>query len=216
MVKKITILLFMILLTGCSVTYEITVDGNFIDETVKITEENTIIGEDVDSELDFIIWMNDEFTNPIYYYTKEKVLGAESSGIVFNLKSSYDEFLSLTPFVTSCYSKMTIDKKDNIIYFNTNGNFECFNEVDDLKLIIKSPFKILNSNADSDSNNEHVWSLRVNNNKPIIFEIDLSTGSVSESILDNFAVILLIVFGPIIVFVVSVYLIIRYKNKKFI
>lgn len=208
--------MFMFLLTGCSVTYEVTIDGNFIDENITVLEENELIGEDLESELQFIIWMNDEVTNPMYVYSKEKVIGDTLSGLKFNNKSSYDEYLAWTPFVTSCYSKTTIEKKGDRVIFNTNGNFECFGEVDNLKLIIKSPFEIENSNADKSDNNVHIWELKLSNNKPISFELDLTSASASTSIFDNFMVVLTLVFGPIMLLIVGIYLTIKQKNKKFI
>jgi hypothetical protein len=169
MKKKIIFVFVLLLLTGCSANYNLTIDEK------GYAEKLTVNGVDT-SELGKLMI-------PLDYEVDEYFGDGSSSDSVYDVKVgedsfslshrfNYSDFLRST-LLNACYDQVDVKRNGKNIYISTVGDFNCFDsyDVDSVKVSITSKYKFVDSNCDSVNDNTYVWNIdRYNISKGIYIE----------------------------------------------
>lgn len=182
--KKFLLIICIILLTGCDITYDLNIDDNFV-ENISVVEKNStnfsylIGGTDLVSFKDY--YVNDYI--PIHYndmYYPEfhaKVDGvnyyqindlSDYNGLKVNLNGTFD---SLDSFSNSnavrkgCSSIRIIRDEDIVINVGDFKVFDDYKILDNLKINLKTKYKVVRHNADEVSDDTYTWFIDRGNYK---------------------------------------------------
>ena len=185
--KKCLLFLCLFLVTGCTAGYQLD-----IDEELNLKEKtivNAVTSLDVDEIKDFnrIIPSNidvDDFkafekkVDGISYYNINKkndntLLSLDHKFNVNSINNSY--------IARSCYEYVTImrQNKDKELLLSTSNKFLCFknyDNLDEVKIIITSKYKLKNTNADNVNGHNYIWNINKSNysNKNIYLLLDIT------------------------------------------
>lgn len=192
MKKRIILLIIAVLLTtGCTCEYNLTIDNNTYHEKIILTgttseeiinfsnkwqipvdkEEYNSIGGDTNSGVDV--------TGDIYEYSKT------GNNLVFNYDFTTSGINNSTA-ISQCYSKATIIAYQDSIIISTSDKVNCFDRyapLTNLKINITTTKPVKSHNADSVNGNTYTWNVNSTNanNKPINLLIDNSNASSSST-----------------------------------
>jgi hypothetical protein len=216
--KKLLLLIgLLFLVTGCEATYTITLGDNDINENIKILERNNVISSsDVSKELDEIIVSNSDETMETGFYTFNKLLAADKSGIEMNYKfDPANQYELYSTFLRYCYDDVSFVYDALKIKLVTNSSFKCyntFNTLNKLTIEIITPYKVVTHNADAVDGQSYMWFIDKDDTGKIIFEADKTEASVDdESIMDNSGVQFIIVAVVFIILPSAIALYVYFK-----
>lgn len=163
--RIIMLLIFVLLLTGCTIKSNITIlDDGKIKEEVTITEEADAFFGDANKVLDSYL---SKYKTVLDFrkYENRKIIEEDKAGIVFS--NSYDNICSYfqdTAFNQYVYKhiKCTEDDRYYIIENDTPYIPYCSDcsdwpKLDDISLSIKLPFDVSEQNADEINENIYTW-----------------------------------------------------------
>lgn len=222
--KKILIIIgCAFLLTGCDVTYNLTInDNNSFDEdiTMSFLKSNT--------NYDDILVYRDNKTPVSKNSSEEKFYDSSvtENGNYYNLNYHYNhdiDGLKDSYFINNCYSNSSIVSTEDEITFSSGQNFSCFIgddglKADSVRINITTKLKVLDNNADEVNGNTYTWIISANNylNKEINltlkknreFSLEAIDAEGSASSMTG------IIVGIIILVGVLVYLFVRHQLRK--
>lgn len=188
--KKIILLMFLFLLSGCTVNYELTVS-----EDLSVTENFSILNDasyydmlgDVNSVYKQVVDLGMKETNYVTYeYVNQNDLYGGKVNYHYN---SLIDFKERAKSYKKLYDDIEVNKNGSIITINSIGNLKLApaisstNENIDQLLIkdfyfsIKLPFKVVSSNADrvDNQNNTYYWDIDNNVTGEKSFQIQFDT-----------------------------------------
>ncbi len=219
MKRKIIILATtLILLTGCSATYDLYLDKNnitertYIYDSTKKLEGLEYYDMDKGNEISIDLYANEvaAFENNFKYEKEEiKTNNGNNFGYRYNTSYKYNEFNKLSA-VAACYDKIEI-KNDGNISVKTSNEFKCFDKyslLEDVTIRIHYTGKVLNTNADKVENDIYIWKITKDNykNSCIIFTAE----KVKTKIFSTFQIVGLIILT---ILIVITYLLYKRKNS---
>lgn len=219
MKRKIIILATtLILLTGCSATYDLYLDKNnitertYIYDSTKKLEGLEYYDMDKGNEISIDLYANEvaAFENNFKYEKEEiKTNNGNNFGYRYNTSYKYNEFNKLSA-VATCYDKIEIKNDDNISV-KTSNEFKCFDKyslLEDVTIRIHYTGKVLNTNADKVENDIYIWKITKDNykNSGIIFTAE----KVKTKIFSTFQIVGLIILT---ILIVITYLLYKRKNS---
>lgn len=219
MKRKIIILATtLILLTGCSATYNLYLDKNnitertYIYDSTKKLEGLEYYDMDKGNEISIDLYANEvaAFENNFKYEKEEiKTNNGNNFGYRYNTSYKYNEFNKLSA-VAACYDKIEI-KNDGNISVKTSNEFKCFDKyslLEDVTIRIHYTGKVLNTNADKVENDIYIWKITKDNykNSGIIFTAE----KVKTKIFSTFQIVGLIILT---ILIVITYLLYKRKNS---
>ena len=160
--KRIFILLSLLFLTGCSVTYEITINNNKIEEKLILIETNQeLFNKETDTDwtlkdtFEALLSEDDEFSKQEY---SVKSLSTDTQLGVEYYSEETQELINSSA-INQCYTNPKIEVKDNIIYFDTGSEFNCYEYYENLEtinIVLKTNHKVILSNADRVDDNKYL------------------------------------------------------------
>lgn len=210
--KRILILLSCIfLLSGCSVEYNLEIGKDSVKENIEIGKFDASKVKDFEYLTPYAI-INDQYQEFYEFDYKDRVL---------NLSYEYNyQNIEMSEAFNQCYDMSNFSSDGEYYYILTSNEFKCLSYLDynfdEIKINIKSDYKIVSSNADYVKKDVHTWFVNQSNsdNKPINIKIDLAEpvnkGHLSSMSVCSMVVSVLSVIG-VIVFIV--YLFGKKKNK---
>ncbi len=180
--KKIGILaIFLFLLSGCDVTYHLSIEDDQIKEEI-VYETDDLSLETEDGSLTTKDQLNYQvFQDQDIWYEKEVNREGNLYQISYKHNYSFEEFptaLTFQNFFTYPY----FEESENSYYFRMKGiDPEKFEEDVSLNLQITTNHKVLYHNADQVDGNTYIWKLNSNNSeeKEMVFHLS------KEVILEN-------------------------------
>lgn len=212
--NRLILLISILVLTGCSAKYELTINNDQnLNESLNITEndtskfnekiiqlKNSTPKEYLETNLDWPTpaYINTE-ENPIEpkkidgidYYDKKDISSELSLGINYNFKHKQDNF-SKSNILNNCYEYNYLSE-NNTIKFETTSEFKCFATyelLDDVEFALNTKCKVVNNNADKKTNNKYTWKINKKHpEKSIRFNLDCSREKHKEK---EFPVVLLV------------------------
>ena len=173
MKKILFLILLCLLLTGCTINYNLEIEDNQFNETITGTVLNSEISHK-DGQTDigpYEYFLNTEqlpFTNNnnIYY---EKTLNNTNDGVDYEYKYTFNEnnFIN-SRILNTCFNNYTFESKDDKYYISLSGDFKCA-YADKTKIKITTKYKVTAHNANKKSKNTYTWTI----NKDKIEDLNL-------------------------------------------
>ena len=212
--RIIILLLLVLFLSGCSGTYNIKINNDLsVDEDLEISIENQ--NEDVFDTTKKL------FSNNNISAKKYKVT-ASSNVVSISYKEKYksiEDYILNSKLYHQLYDNINYSFVDGIINLKTTGkmyltddnNNYIFNNYDIslLQINLEVPFKILDNNADIDSEDTLSWTLNKDTReKDINVKLDVigSRSNYKEIII--LSIVFLILAGTAVVFII------RFRNER--
>ena len=232
--KRIIILLVSILLlTGCSVKYDITItDTEKIKEQITITVDNETALKNSNSLDEYLDYYSNIYTENQGYgeFDVKTKKGKEfSKFIVKNTYNNLTDYTNSFSFL-SMFNKASIERVGNYVtvttseneYLKTINGDEFLDEeffYDDFQISIKFYNKVVNHNADyvDEKNNVYTWDVTKNNPKEYM-TFKYSNEKRYDVIIKDWVMINLlpiIIIGTFLIFVIgfTIYIYIVRKNN---
>ena len=232
-IKKIIILLIsIVLLSGCSIVYELEITDNGYNENFKIISgknekildyeipafSNSLGFEDLDVDFSKKI-------KGIKYY--EKSIENKDDTTIINYKYQFNENnIKESNFLNSSFETIIINKydhdgdnKDDYMLLSTDDNFLFFDkttELESVQINIKCNYEVISNNADKINENIYTWIFKSNDKKSInmVYNPDkfIDSRNLLEKILDGDYLNVFII--SIIIFVLGCLLYKYLQNKS--
>lgn len=215
--RCLLILLTLLFITGCKVTYSLDIENDFkikesisASETVKYFDEN------------YKYYDRKEAIDGIYETMKSKIPvdyaykhNENDTGVLANYEyNNIKEYLKKNNFYKQFFENIDLTEKGSIISIKSTGEFYRYSlqdfqrfAIDEFELKIKVPFKVISNNADEVNGNTYIW--RINSkteNKSIVLEYDTSILGARQY--DTIIIIIAVII------IASVILFVRYKIKS--
>lgn len=228
MKKRVIVLLILsFLLTGCSITYNLEIDGDdYIESTSALGDyavDNYRAFEIYStkpiplSKLDPVQSESDEKIKSINYYdiediSKDDYFGLKYSGKFGKNKVSFENS-SILSFGVGNFNFKTEDNISTIEVPVGIKLFEQYDSLDEIVVNIKSKYEVLENNADEINNNTYTWYITRSNYKNKSINIKYKTSIVNVKV-DNpmirFAIALLV----LCIIGLFIYLFVRIKYDR--
>ena len=169
--KNLIVLFSMImLLTGCTATYNLKITDNTITEKISLFEKKELVDQEIADEQ-----LNNIFSNTASNLKKYNITKKEKNNqIIYNLSQTY--FLSDMDSVNNiriikecfdAYNIVYLDDEKTSYILQTSKGFHClnydYNEIDSVKINIEVDNEVLNNNADKVKGNVYTWYIDKNN-----------------------------------------------------
>ena len=164
--KYLFILFVVIVLTGCSVDYKLTINNDLsLNEEVKaseflgIIEKKTGLKDEDSIDYMFSMYLKD-LPNEKYYYNTESNI---TRATVTESYNSLDEFSN--EFNYDLFEPLKYKKNKNIVSLSAKqtkklGNHYSGNLIyDEVSISLVIPFKVLKHNADEVKGNTYTWNI---------------------------------------------------------
>ena len=212
--KKISILLALFLITGCTAKYELKIYDDSIEESIKLTVDSEHY--EYISSFENIITNNESTSTNIYEYNFD-----EKTGLLdYYYKYNFDSFENSTA-LSSCFSTYSVISESDYYLIQTGSGFRClpyqysdydYFDYDELAIQITTNHKVINDNADEVKNNTYYWYINEENKDTKVISFKISR---DEKIVNPYYSMEFIIFiagittiGGIITLVIFI------KNKK--
>ena len=171
-IKNITFFFFLLILTGCSAKYNLTINSdNTITETITGTVLNTELDNEGNTDLNNYIYAF-EIASPLIdeedTFNKEVV--ENKKGKDFTFTYTYDGNYSKSSVLNKCFENYEYKETDNEYIFNLSGKFNCF-ITDKIEVNLISDYVVLENNADKSWNKKIKYSNREDDNLLSTFRI---------------------------------------------
>lgn len=232
MKKRILIILTLLLLTGCTGEYNLTINGNTYKEEVIITGENNEEISNFNQEwkvpIDKKIYdlAGDESTEASDITSETYNYNINSNSIKFNYDFSMNKLINSTA-VSICYDRLNITNYNGTTIISTSSKNTCFDKyqtLNSLKINIKVDKPVVSNNADIVNGNIYTWNITKDSaNRSINLVLDNKTKDDEEIIGDEIPkeepkkkdYTLYIFCGILLVVMISVYFIFnKIKDKN--
>lgn len=209
--KKIFLILVLLLLSGCSVDYNLSYIDDEIIENITLTVDNASQIEELKSNNIYAIADASSLIKYNINYERKKA--------IYSYTYSLDSF-NRANYVNQCFDAFGFVKKNEFEYvLSTSKGFNCMNysyiPVDGYTIKITTNHEVIESNADSVKRNEYTWN--INNDNASNKAIYIHFGKVKErTILDWIYENLLsiIIIGSIFIIITTAVGYIVVKSKK--
>lgn len=205
MKKRILLLTFILLLTGCKAEYNLNIIDDDFEEKINIT-----IPKSDKNQIDYYT-ENDELIGENIIYNKNIKDNGINKMFIYSHKYTLKEYQNRN---NPCFANSKISEEDGY-YSIYASDFVCFKSFDvqakEYKINIKTNYNVINENADKKSNNIYTWNFNENNfkNKNIIFQYTKQKKSLHADYLSLFITFLIsiIIFSLLVIFQIA-------KNKQ--
>ena len=193
MKKRILILITILLLTtGCTCEYNLTIKENTYKEEIIITGETKEeisnfnnkwqipISKEEYNKISLESDTNGEYTGEIYNYN------LSNNRLTFKYDFSKNQYINSTA-VSNCYDMLTITNSNNRTIISTSSNTKCFENhppLNNIKINIKVDKPVISNNADRINGNTYTWNIDKSNanEKSINLIIDNQTNDNENNI----------------------------------
>lgn len=202
-IKVLILLIAIILISGCSGTYNLT-----IDKDLSVEEKMNIVLEGKAEDYDKVVSL---FTSNNIDSEKYKII-TEEDNLNIEYKDTYnsvEEYLLNSFLYKQLFDNISFntDRKQfsleaSNIFNNTSGKLNYSNKINKLKVNVITPFEVIDNNADSIKENKYTWVIDNNTKEKdayIVFNVKgkiLSFGTIL--IICSFALVIIILISMVI------------------
>ncbi|MBR2603970.1 MAG: hypothetical protein IKE10_03010 [Bacilli bacterium] len=202
-IKVLILLIAIILISGCSGTYNLT-----IDKDLSVEEKMNIVLEGKAEDYDKVVSL---FTSNNIDSEKYKIITEEDNlNIEYkDVYNSVEEYLLNSFLYKQLFDSISFntDRKQfsleaSNIFNNTSGKLNYSNKINKLKINVITPFEVIDNNADSIKDNKYTWVIDNNTKEKdayIVFNVKgkiLSFGTIL--IICSFALVIIILISMLI------------------
>lgn len=173
MKRIIVVLISLLLLTGCTIDYNLVIDKDSIKETITGTaykEEYEVREEDSGLNL-FYTYINDDI-NPLIsgdgLYTKD--INEIDNGINYKYDFIYKNNYDKSKIINSCFENSNVKETDTYYSIELSGEFYCLYS-DKININVISNYVVLENNAKEVNGNKYSWVIDDSGNVNIFLNI---------------------------------------------
>ena len=200
--KKFILVLFIFILSGCSATYNLEIDGDTFKENIDIIINKSEIPNDnslefgVEQDDPITPFLNGEnsvfFSNPNVYYNKKVEEFGDYYSVNMNYQYRASEFKDSNS-LNMCFDSFEFDDSKNY-YIHAEGAFYCLYP-NTLSISIKTRNKVIKNNADEIKGNVYTWIIDNNNRNNVDIEFEITKNVSYTNILVYIVIIVLCISG---------------------
>ena len=166
-IKKCFILTaLLMLLTGCTINYNLTIDNNSVSESISgSVDKNEYELEDGDTGLNLFYTLIKKDVPALVsgdsLYNKD--ITETDNGINYNYTYTYRNNIDKARVINECFENHYIDETDEYYNIKLSGGFYCLysNKID---INVISNYEVLNNNAKKVNGNKYTWTIDNSNN----------------------------------------------------
>lgn len=209
-IKRIWIVMSLLLLTGCTVNYDLNINDNGIFiETIT----GTVTNEELDNEgrtdvNDYLYNMN--YSTPLIRdegtYNKDIVDrdGYKEFRYTYTFRNNYED----SSAVNNCYEDVTFEKNADLYYIKLGGKFSCLYS-DKVIINVTCDNVVIDNNADKINGNTYTWEITSENDD--IYMV-ISRNDKKENEQGGISVFKIVGFVVLVVLSVVTYFLYKKKN----
>ena len=173
-IKKCFILTaLLMLLTGCTINYNLTIDNNSVSESISgSVDKNEYELEDGDTGLNLFYTLIKKDVPALVsgdsLYNKD--ITETDNGINYNYTYTYRNNIDKARVINECFENHYIDETDEYYNIKLSGGFYCLysNKID---INVISNYEVLNNNAKKVNGNKYTWTIDNSNNVDIMLTV---------------------------------------------
>lgn len=176
MKKIIFLLLICLLLTGCTVNYNLDINDNNFKETLTGNVLNTELNNNDNTDINMFSYLitGDQ---PAFYKNDNiffnKATNNTTNGIDFDYNYTFNEYnFNNSRIINECFDNHIYEYKDNTYYLVVSGKFNC-NYSEKTNINITTDYNVTANNAQTIKNNTYTWTIDENNKDNIYFFITI-------------------------------------------
>ncbi|MFI3307317.1 MAG: lipoprotein [Mycoplasmatota bacterium] len=201
MKKIILIFIITLLLTGCTVDYELEIKNGQFNENITF-----YFDEDEENDKNYLIG-TDRYA--LYELWNGKLYNLETSenSVTYDYSFTYEEYQNSLA-IAYCYDEYDFSEDSDNYYISTSNQFNCLVQdyitADSIRVIITTNHDVISNNASIIEDNKYIWEFNNDNytNNPIEIVISKSYNNDMETfVLLSVVVILLVGITGTILFV---------------
>lgn len=217
--KKILVLaIFMLFITGCTVTYDLNIEDSKIYEKVNLNVDSTFKSRI--SELSKIKQYNHLSGSNTTYYNFSSTESDSGVKLSYDYQYGFENFEE-SRALSECFSAFNVlnDYEKETFRITTSNKFNCLNYndefVDNVIINIRTNHEVIDHNADKVKDGVYTWEIKSSKlDKPIDFTIDRNTKDTTvEDTIKNFGIILMVI-GIVSGIGLIVFIFLKIKSKN--
>lgn len=177
MKKILFILITCLLLTGCTVNYNLEINDNNFKETITGSVLNKELDTNNSTSINnYSFLLNEE--QPSFYKNENifynKTTNNTQEGIDFDFNYTFNENnFNNSRIINECFDNHIYEYKDNKYYLVVSGKFNC-NYSETTNINITTDYNVTSNNAQKIKNNTYTWTIDENNKDNIYFFITIN------------------------------------------
>lgn len=176
MKKIIFLLLICLLLTGCTVNYNLDINDNNFKETLTGNVLNTELNNNDNTDINMFTYLING-DQPAFYKNDNiffnKTTNNTTNGIDFDYSYTFNEYnFNNSRIINECFDNHIYEYKDNTYYLVVSGKFNC-NYSETTNINITTNYNVTSNNAQTIKNNTYTWTIDENNKDNIYFFITI-------------------------------------------
>ena len=216
-IKWLTLLFILIIMTGCSGEYYLTINDNQMSEKITMNiyesdhKKRQYEADKIDIASDFI--KKDYyafFENYDELYNKKILKKNNYTSVILDYDFTMDNY-DKSYYINSCFQTKKINQNKDTYIIELSGNFYCLYGKE-LNIKVKSYNKVISSNADNVNGNVYTWNINSGNVKDVSIMMKIKI----ERLFNNFIRYILIISVSIIILIVVLIFLRKQKaNNKF-
>ncbi len=172
-IKFILITMCLILLSGCTATYEINIKDDKVIEKLSLIERDVTLFDkvsDTGSTLrqDFDALLNNDDIFSKKNYEMKSLNDSNQLGIEYS--SSWAKTIVNSSILNQCYDDFNIEIYKGIVTIETGNNFKCYDyyeNLDTIRVVFKTNHKVISTNALEKDGDSYIWNFNEESNKNI-------------------------------------------------
>lgn len=214
--KKILFIIPLILLiSGCSSTYNLEIGNDSFKEDIDIKIDKTEIPseslyEEIETDDQITPFLEENhyafFSKKDKYYNKKVIYYDDYIDVNLSYNYSSSQFKDANS-LNSCFENFIFDDGESY-YIHVYGNFYCL-YADEFIVNIKTNNKVIRSNATSVEGNIYTWIINNDNKYDVDIELEVSKGFPWKNIIKY-----TIILGSIVIVVFGAIYYVYNKNKR--
>lgn len=189
MKKAILITIISLLLTGCTVNYDLNIEDNNFKETITGEIPNNMLEQDPHSTdinaYNYLLnYDQHSFINSdSYFYNKSTSNENNLTSYKYSYTFNDDNFV-YSRILNECFDEFNFKNEDNKYHISVSGNFKCY-YADKININVKSKYQVIAHNAESFKKNTYSWTIEKENSDNIdIFLVINKNKNTNSSILN--------------------------------
>ena len=212
-------ILTIVLLSGCSATYNLKIEDNKFIEGINTEFDNDVLKEYGDGYYFF----DDEFKQNAFFTPNNDNYNSSKENIDIDVKQNDKSFIVNTNYIYSdnnfddayllnyCFDVHKFTNGANYYELAIGGKFHCQYSADKIDLIITTDYAVTNTNAKV-KDNKYIWTLTNDNNEDVDIYIRMLKETSKDKFLSKFKIYCSIIFAVLILISLIIY--VKHKKKN--
>lgn len=179
--------ILILLLSGCSVEYNVSLENDSFKENGSLIEKKenkdnvSKNGFSFEEQINYTYQsmhdvLNGQEMEKTQSFELKKIDTDKEIGLTYSNELKQNKYY-LSPIIRQCYDNVSVKNSNNNIKISTGNYFKCFDYYEllsDVTVNFVTNYKVNNNNADEIKDNTYIWTINKNNfkNKEISIEID--------------------------------------------